>query len=398
MKKFSERFAVTTWAKISGVFLIWKTFVLLGTYLGKFVLVDAPDFSSYREPRAYFLPYIWQKMSNFDGQHYLAIAAHGYQQLTQAFFPLYPFLIASLAYPLQLPFIVSALIVSHFSFLLALYIVWRLCMLDGQKNAWWVWGIIILFPTAVYYGAVYNDALFFCFATMTLWLGCSHKWWAAGVFGALATLTRLNGLALFPFLLVEFLETLRADRTLLWYFPRWVEIKHIVNRLRLGPVMAMFLIPLAFIGYLAFHQLLFGSWHVVFGNMSIWQQDKVTLPPQVLWRYIKILWMFHFGQYQYWVACLEFGSVIFYLSCLIWGWQKIRPSYWIFIATSICIPWLTGTFQGMPRYGLHLYPLFLVIALFLADKPQWMRVLYFSISIALFLFYTAFFTRGYFVA
>jgi hypothetical membrane protein len=71
---------------------------------------------------------------------------------------------------------------------------------------------------------------------------------------------------------------------------------------------------------------------------------------------------------NYWVAVVEFLAVIFSVFLLLWSWRKIRSLYWVFFAVSLLIPALTGTFQGMPRYALHLYPFFLELDPILASK------------------------------
>jgi hypothetical protein len=392
-----------TWTIICLFFLAWKLTVFAAIFFGFTHLVFLPKFSLYVESTASGLPEVFRLMSNFDGQHYLAIAHHGYEDLTQAFFPLYPLLIHILAKLVSIPFIVSGLIISHFCFLLSLYVSCELFLFDTKKkytksSLFLFLAVIVFFPTAQFYGAVYNDSLFLLFATLTLYFARTRNWFVASIFGGLTTLTRLNGLALWPFLVVEYLSSVHAGKYA-WRPQWWWKKRNILFRLLFRwPFWASLLIPLSFMGYLFFHHMHFGSWMVVFRNMEVWNQSKVTLPPQVFWRYMKILITTPQNHYQYWVAFLELSAVLFYMGTLIYSWRKIRLSYWLFIAFSILIPWLTGSFQGMPRYGLHLYPLFLIITMFLTRAPYWVRIFYFLISLGLFFFYTAFFTSGYFVA
>ncbi len=65
---------------------------------------------------------------------------------------------------------------------------------------------------------------------------------------------------------------------------------------------------------------------------------------------------------------------------------------------SILIPSLTGTFAGMPRYGLHLYPFFLSVAMLLEKRPLMVKATYVAISLALLFIGICYFTRGYFFA
>jgi hypothetical protein len=99
---------------------------------------------------------------------------------------------------------------------------------------------------------------------------------------------------------------------------------------------------------------------------------------------------------NYWVAVVELLAILFSLFMLFWSWRKIRLSYWFFFAISLLIPALTGTFQGMPRYALHLYPFFLALTFFW-QKSYWpTKLTYVLFSIIIFLFGICLFTRGYF--
>ncbi len=155
---------------------------------------------------------------------------------------------------------------------------------------------------------------------------------------------------------------------------------------------------LFFVGYLLYIQIHFKDWNLLFTTMKIWGQDKLIFPLQVVWRYIKIIFLYPTFQLNYWVSVLELMIVLFYIVVIIYGYKKIRLSYWFFSVISLLIPAFSGTFQGMPRYGLHLYPLFLTIALFLNNKSLKVKVAYCLISILLLLFCLTLFSRGYFVA
>ena len=420
MKNCWSTFQFKIWLQIIILLCFWKGLVFLGMLFGQWFLPIKQSFCGSLDARIYALPHFWQVMSNFDGEHYLSIARRGYENLTQAFFPLYPATIGMIFHTFHIPLIISGLIVSHFSLLLGLYFAWRLFKLDCLESAQGAKSthkiifksgiffllLILIWPTGQFYGAIYNDAMFFCLATLTLWWGRTKHWFLAGLTGGLATLTRLNGLALWPFLIVEYLDVKDTSiqllindlknginkKSLIHYS------RHFAQSLMRPAVLYSLLIPAAFIGYLLYQQIHFGSWQVVFNNMSIWNQNQITFPPQVVWRYLKILTFTPPLRYQYWVAFLELGSVFVYVLALIYAWKRLRFSYFLFLFISILIPSLTGSFQGMPRYALHLYPFFLMLAIFLQTKPALIKISYLLISVLLFLFYAAFFCSCYFVA
>jgi len=163
-------------------------------------------------------------------------------------------------------------------------------------------------------------------------------------------------------------------------------------------IFAIILIPLSFLAYLAYVHIAHGDWNLVFSSMKIWHQDKMIFPFQTVWRYFKILVLYPTFLPNYWIALLECLSVLLYTFLLVFSYKKIRFSYWIFFAISILIPALTGTFQGMPRYGLHLYPFFLSLALFFEKKDNKVLLVYFTGCMLLGFLFVMMFTRGYFVA
>lgn len=328
------------------------------------------------------LAWIW---GNFDGSHYLEIARRGYQTHEQGFFPLYPLLIGIVDKLLNLPLIYIGLIISHLFFLVSLYYVYKLLILDKRESLIiLVFALILFFPTSFYYASIYNDSLFFALATASLYYGRKQKWLHAGITGGLATLARLNGLTLLIFLAAEYYLQNKSTSV----------GKAIKNKLYW-----ILIIPASFVAYLTYIQVRFGSFFTLFSSMKVWNQDKITFPLQVFWRYFKIIILYPEPQHlNYWVAVLEVGMVLFYIVMLYYSWRKIRLSYWIFFLLSIIIPSLTGTFAGMPRYGLHVYPLFLSLGLFLQQKNKYLRLAYFLISSILMAALLSLFVRAYFVA
>jgi hypothetical protein len=382
--------------KIVVALIFWKFFIIYFVNLA-LTFIPIGDFFTFPDIRFRMRnPYLIWVFANFDGQHYLEIARRGYQQFEQPFFPLYPLLINILAKLLG-RYVISGLIISHLSLFIALVIAMKLIQLDDHSELKvTLLAVILTFPTSFYYGTAYNDSLFFVFAMLTLWYGRNRSFLKASIFGGLATLTRLNGLALFFYLLIEFYDQNNA----------WTTFKTVKNYLSFFSVrklqkrlLALFIIPLSFVGYLAYVQISQESFSKVFTSMKVWHQDKITFPLQVVWRYMKII-LFHFKPHEltYYIALSEFFFVALYCAALWWSWKKIRLSYWVFFALSILIPSLKGTFQGMPRYGLHLYPFFLCMALYLNRCTKTVKMVYFVIAATVLFVFVMFYTRGYFIA
>lgn len=374
--------------KILTFFIFWRLLTII------FALIVRP----FIEPRTLFmagkfgisLPYALHVWGNFDGTHYLEIARRGYQTWEQGFFPLYPLFVYLLQKVTHLPYLLVAFIISNSSFFIACFLFYKLLLIDHKEKISTLFFLtVFLWPTSFFYGAIYNDSLFLVLTLCSMYFARRKHWVLSSVAASFATLARLNGLALVAFILAEYMEQKKI------VFPFRTKDIFAAGKDKLYSVL---LIPLFFIGYLGFVHLRFGNWRLLFTSMSIWGQDKTVIPLQVVWRYIKIVFLYPTFQFTYWVAVIEFTAFLLYVSMIIYSYRKIRWSYWIFFVLSILIPSLTGTFQGMPRYGLHLYPLFLSLALFLEKKSLSAKMIYFLISTLLLIFCLSFFTRGHFIA
>lgn len=398
--------------KILILFLLWKLSIFL-IALGSAPLLKNEFIFIPQEHR--FRSFIQaspliRTFANFDGASYLTIARDGYLSSQLGYFPFYPWVIKFFSQFTRILFqhtyfVLLAEVISNVAFLFALILFSKMLALDKQKKIGLLLLLIVfLFPTSFYYGAAYNDSLFLLFATLSIYLGRKKHWVLASIIGGIATLTRLNGLALFFFLLAEYFLQMNPDTQFLkkkLNVKAWIQALQKTFSLRKilqDKLIAVFLIPLSFIGYLSYIHVQFGSFYRLFSSMEAWDQDKITFPLQVIWRYIKIIVLYPTFKFNYWIAALEFFSVLLYCFALWYAYKKIRFSYWLFAAVSLLIPWLTGTFQGMPRYGLHLYPLFLALALILQDKSRTVKAIYFALSTLLLVTLLTLFTHGYFVA
>lgn len=380
--------------------LNWRLLTLSLVSLCVSLLPLKPAFTSAATEYGRGYPYLLSSLANFDGIHYLSISYRGYELLKQPFFPFYPMLIWLTHKISGLSVLGAGLVVSHIAFIATIPVLYWLVNQDLKRNQQYFWLALLFFPSSFFYGATYNDSLFFLCASLTIWLARDRRWWLAGFAAACATLTRLNGLALAIYLVAEICTASlpQIDQTWqpkLWWQNFWKNFSW--SEFWMSPFWAAAQIPIAFAGYLLFLQVEFGDWRTLFNTMSIWKQNSATLPPQVIWRYIKIFFTVNPKLLEYWVAIVEFVAVTWYVFLLTWGWKKIRSADWLFAAVSILIPWLTGTFAGMPRYALHLYPLFLLMALWLKQRSSLVQVVYLTTCFLLMIFIIALFTRGTFI-
>ncbi len=388
--------------KYFGIYSLWRTWLIALTLISVKILPFQQRFSAYMFEALRPVPSWAWPWANMDGVVFMLIAKNGYETVQLPFFPLFPFIIRVLQQLTGLPYIFAGLFASLLLSWGAFFFLKRLLQLEKQsKLLLLIVTLYLVYPTGHYLSAVYNDSLFVMLSLATFFFGRQHQYAKASVVGFLATLARLNGLALFAFLGMEYFIQVSSQIGLDPYFSKFSrkywQLFLPKNWWRTGIYWAL-LIPGAFAAYLAWIQWQFGDWSLFFSNAAVWHRSHLTFPLQTVWRYGRMMMTVPMDTLVYWVACSELFFALFYVIWLIWSWKRIRFSYWVFWAVSWIIPSVTGTFQGMPRYGLHMFPLFFAIALWLTGKPRWVTWLWMGISLLLQAIFVMYYTRGYFVA
>jgi len=368
-------------------FLAWRIWLQVFLWLGFFLL-------PLKEILAH--PGLWA-WANFDGEHYLAIAHHGYVNFEQALFPLYPWLMRIFVYPFrESPFalLISGLTISHLAFLSSLFLFYKLIKLDfDDRVARLAIFFLLVFPTSFFFGAIYTESLFLALILGSFYAARKKQWWVAGILGALASATQVVGIFLLPALLWEWWEQ-RSTENLRLKTQDFFEL------------IPLFLVPLGLLFYMRFlasyfqDPLMFLHVQPAFGAAR--SVDKLILIYQVFWRYLKMIATtkldpLYFTVWLEFLSSAGFGSLLafayFARNKLVY-FKKIRFSYIIFAALAYITPTLTGTFLSMPRFVLVLFPCFISLALI---KNKFFCFLFCVFCILLLAVATIFFTRGYFV-
>jgi hypothetical protein len=150
------------------------------------------------DPIRYPLNSLWQSWNRWDTAHFIHIAQFGYDnKLETAFFPFYPLLMKVVAHFTHHSELVAGLVVSNISLLVLSVVLYQLVSEDfDQACAHRTVLYLLVFPTAFFLAAAYSETLFLCFAVLSFYQMRRGKWWLAGLFGLLASLTRPNGLFL----------------------------------------------------------------------------------------------------------------------------------------------------------------------------------------------------------
>lgn len=375
--------------KILLLFLIWRVgLIFAGVFAEGYVPLGNQDRflgGGLRNYQTAPQVYSW---ANFDGEHYLSISLHGYKFLEQAFFPIYPILISTLAKP----FIYDAysalvystligLLLSNMFFFLALIILWKLISLDYPvKMAYSTVIVILIFPTSFYFGALYNESLFLFLAVLSFYLLRKNKIFIASLIGGISSATRIFGLLLFPSFTVEV----------------WKKKNKITNLLLLS------LIPLGLLIYMIYQWVGFGDLLLFYKLQKLvgeQHQSGITLLPQVYFRYLKMILTVDPTNPIYQTVLLELiVGILFFLLPIYGYFKKLRLSYLLFAMAGFLLPTIQGSFSSVPRYVIVFFPSFLAISLWLGGRPKVLKYIIIVASAVLLFAETALFLRGYWVA
>ncbi len=375
--------------KIISAFFVWRLLLFIPLYIGS-ILIPYRTGYDYTNIWKFISPYfpisspLLFPWANFDGVHYLSIAGNGYSN-DLGFFPLYPLFIKFFAAllgngeALGLPYFIAGFLIANFGFIFALWVFHKLILIDFPKKiAWQSIALLLVFPTSFFFASIYTESLFLLFTLLSFYFARKKNWLLAGIFGMLLSTTRLVGIAILPALIYEYIKE---------------EKKLSVKSL------SLLLPPLGLLSYVFYNFLQFGNPFLFIQAHETLNPTRtvssVVFIPQTVFRYFKIL-ATTYGSYEWWIALLEISSFLFAVSLLYIAYKKrVRLSYIIFSVLALLIPISSGTFSGLPRYVLILFPMFIGLAL-IKNTPT--KILYAAIStILLFLLLLAF-GRGYFVA
>lgn len=335
-------------------------------------------------------PYFWA-WSNFDGEHYLAIAYEGYRPLTYFYFPVFPLIIKFVGNFLGGSFIsyaTSGLIISNILFLIGLIGIYKLLKIDNKQSLLkTTLFLLFLFPTSFYFGSVYTESLFLALSVWSFYFARKKRWIFAGLLGAILTATRVTGLALIPALLVEAYLQYKSEGK-----------KEIVQKL-----LGLLTIPLGICIYTYFLKITTGDPLEFVHNVAIFGQQRqstLVLLPQVFYRYF--FKVFPNINYDYFPVVfstfLEIVTAIIFLALVLLGFIKQRLSYATYSLFAYLIPTFSGSFSSFPRYVLLIFPSFILTAEFIQKlKPKVRLSLYTLMGITL-IIALSLFSRGYWIS
>ena len=321
----------------------------------------------------------------WDAEHYLNIARNGYSGTEFAFFPLYPLLIRIVG-TFTGSYLIAGLIISNAASFLGMLYLYKLVEHEFNRHvAQRATFYVSIFPTAIFFSAVYSESLFFFLTVASFYYVRERRWLLAGIFGFLAALTRSEGVLLAVPLFIEWLIAAKdGGREFFRYV--WSDV--------VQPLIGMALVPLGLAAYMAYLWVLAGD-PLKFSHVQAHWGRHFAPPWTSVWNTIEKMLHAHTTQT---VAndSLELAFTLLMVVVLLAGLRRLRLSYIAYMTLSIAIPLCTSSLMSMPRFALVLFPLFALFGLWGA-RPTFGNA-YVAFSLPLLGLFTVLFADWYWVA
>jgi hypothetical protein len=183
------------------VWLLSRALFIVLTYFGVILFRNGLH-HQFQQLHPSFLHQLLPAWHQWDADWYINIARRGYawhKGITSpaAFFPLFPLLVRGAVEITHRSYDLCALVVSNLAFFGALLYLWRLTKNElGRDSAGRAILYVAAFPTALFFFAGYTESLFLFLTIASFYHLRQGDWIAAGVFGALASATRVTGVLL----------------------------------------------------------------------------------------------------------------------------------------------------------------------------------------------------------
>lgn len=342
------------------VVLLSKLYILLGIFLISQIIsnsrtIDLSIFTSWN---------IW------DSPHYLSIALNGYQTQGDetnyiAFLPLFPFLVFVMHIITFTNFLTAGFLINAiFSILLGCVLYYFVKSHSNKITAQLSVLSLFIFPTSFFLHIPYSESLFL-FLVLVAFIALDKKYyWLACIISGLATLTRLQGLALAAAIIFE----------LVYLHKNYLK----ENFLR---AFLMITLPISgFIIYLAINYFEFGNiFQFAYVQQKNWN-NTFDIGGHGLFSAIEsITW--RQGADKYMLGWAQIIAFIVAVASTFYSLLKLKPSYTIYCLVITFMMFTSSFWLSNPRYILVLFPIFIFLGELLKNKYFFFLWVVLSISL-----------------
>lgn len=374
--------------KISLIVIAWVLFIV-----GMSVLVNtrfnlAPDTAyNWQDPNLQqvksFDPAV--VLTRWDAIHFKDVAENGYKYTPGTlsnivFFPVFPLLVKFLML-FGSTFFYSALVINIISLIFAAKYIYKICKeFHPGINPYVALAFGGVFPTAVFFVAPYSESIFLALSAISIYHFKKHNFGRGGIFGLLASLSRMNGVFLGIIGLFEFWKYSTKNES------KVKPLEFVHKNLRKFDYKKLLLVAMVGLGpflIFAYHQIRFGDFGAFFNVQKAWGRQ-----------------LFHVN-YSHFLALTSaslanlFLDLIFVVAAaflVVYTYKRVDKSYGLYAGLSILFPLLSGTSMSIGRYMLPLFPLWIAFA---HIKSRAFQVATIYISTILMTMYLILYTSGH---
>lgn len=308
----------------------------------------------------------------WDANNYIRIATLGYDgyyengmATTLVFFPLYSWImkffhifISSIA--------ACGLIVSSLCYGLGCVFLYALVSIDYGKSVGKRAVILIsVFPFSFFFGAIMPESVFFFTGCACMYFTRRRRFVISGIFGALASLSRMQGLLLTVFFVTEWVNAYKPFALI-----RKKDFSNLFKSIftKLTPVLIM---PVGTLIYLYQNYKVTGdAFKFLEYQETVWGQHAQYFGVTVADNFNNILNEFLAGSSTMCIWLPQF--VLFFLCCatLIYGIRSHKSGYILFLVLYLVMNYTPSLLLSGGRYMTVAFPMFIILADFFEKHPK----------------------------
>ncbi len=318
----------------------------------------------------------WQSFCNawqhYDVIHYLRLAELGYfgnvengQHLTLVFFPLYPWLMRLLH--LLIPnYALCGHIISSLCYIGSCCVFFRLVTEEfGKKMGWLSVAFLTAYPFSFFFASIHTESLFLLLSVACFYMIRKHRYPLAGVLGALAALTRMQGVLL---AVVAFAEYCMSEHPI-----RKIQNRDVRGLWQdfYGKLIWMGLIGLGTLAYLLLNYAVEGDPF----RFLVYQKEHWNQGTQLFVRSLRGLWgaLWNPSQGYEFVSFTTWGpQIVLFAFCLIfllYGVRRLHPVWMIYFVICVYLNFSLTNPLSCGRYIACAFPLPVLLAMGSQKRP-----------------------------
>ncbi len=346
--------------KVIYLFIIAKIFVIAIAVSIQFIVPEEITHTQKISGSWFLNPF-----AQYDSTAYLDIAKNGYNSQfadgtgNYHWYPLYPLLIRVFSF---IGHDLAAFLIANIASILAVMALYTLVREElGKSSAYRTAFYILLFPTAYYFTMMYTESLFLLLSLCTFYSAKQEKWLAAGIFGFLASLTRIQGILLFIPILIIYLRSVGFEYRKHFSSANIRKIK--------SNSLFLLLIPAGFFAFMLYDLVAFGDAFIQLKSALVFGRH-LSLPWEGFAHAINAmindttLINLSYHIYNLFITVSFIG--------LIWiSYKKLKPEYTAYFLLTVVALLFGPNLFGMSRYMLIVFPAF--VALTTIDRNRLMR-------------------------